>query len=133
MRKGPRAALVLLLAAAAPSCGKPPPDECPLHADAGAPKPSDAGAGDAGKDGGPTGDGGVDFCKTCVGPDRDGGAIGPGSCGTVSRAEIKEASGIAASVAHPGAFYLHNDSNSGARFFAVDEAGRDLGSYALDG
>jgi hypothetical protein len=44
-----------------------------------------------------------------------------------------EISGIAASQAHPGVYYVHNDSDDSARFFAIDLAGRTLGEYDLSG
>jgi hypothetical protein len=44
-----------------------------------------------------------------------------------------EVSGIAASQAHPGVYYVHNDSGDSARFFAIDLAGRTLGEYDLSG
>jgi hypothetical protein len=46
---------------------------------------------------------------------------------------IDEASGLAASALHPGVLYTHNDSGDLPRFFALDLAGRDLGSYLVAG
>jgi hypothetical protein len=129
MRPGLRA-LALFLASALPACGKPAPSTCPLPAsggDGGAATPdasADAGgAADGGLDAGRE-DGGVDFCAAC-------GV--PGSCGRVSRAEVTAASGIAASIRSPGAYYLHSGALDAPRFFAVSAAGADLGAYSLGG
>jgi len=51
--------------------------------------------------------------------------------GKVDSKKVDEASGIAASHRNPGVYYIHNDSGSSARFFAVDETGRELGRYRL--
>jgi len=71
--------------------------------------------------------------------EESGGARGDGACGTASvssdgrvvRAELTEASGLAASRRHPDVLWAHNDSGSAAGVFAVDLAGRDLGFFAL--
>jgi len=47
--------------------------------------------------------------------------------------EIDEASGLAASLAHPGVLWTHNDSGGEAVVFAVDTAGRILGRVRVDG
>ena len=44
-----------------------------------------------------------------------------------------ELSGVAASRAHPGIYWVHNDSGDTARFFAVDSKARVVGEYAMDG
>lgn len=46
---------------------------------------------------------------------------------------IDESSGLAHSRAHPGVFWIHNDSGDSARFFAVDDLGHTLAAYHLDG
>lgn len=53
--------------------------------------------------------------------------------GNLANAQIDEASGLVASQAHPGFYYVHNDSGDVARFFAIDAAGADHGVYGLDG
>ncbi|MBW2293734.1 MAG: hypothetical protein JRG94_15690 [Deltaproteobacteria bacterium] len=55
------------------------------------------------------------------------------SRGRIASNQIKEASGIAASHRNPGVYYVHNDSGDRARIFAIDETGRDLGTYLLAG
>jgi hypothetical protein len=64
-------------------------------------------------------------CEACL----DGEVT---SAGTVANGEITEASGIAASRIHDGVYYVHNDSGGAPRFFAIDAAGNDLGSYIVD-
>lgn len=53
--------------------------------------------------------------------------------GTVANADEKEVSGIVASLAHDGVFYLHNDSGDTARFFAIDLAGKALATFSVSG
>lgn len=65
-----------------------------------------------------------DACKQC-GP--------PSKKGVVESSELQEASGLAASFVHPGVYYVHNDSGDTPRFFAIDEAGHDLGTYEVGG
>ena len=57
----------------------------------------------------------------------------PSSSGNVASALIAELSGIAASRAHPGVFYAHNDSGDSARFFAFDASGNTIGEFVLQG
>jgi hypothetical protein len=78
-------------------------------------------------------------------PGGEGGAAGgagmpdcfeygaPEAVGTVENPELVEISGIAASRAQPGIFYVHNDSGDVARFFALNESGQTLGEYSLPG
>lgn len=51
--------------------------------------------------------------------------------GWLAPPKLKEASGLAASAVHPGVYYVHNDSGDKSRFFAIDERGRDLGSFTV--
>jgi hypothetical protein len=46
---------------------------------------------------------------------------------------INESSGVVASSKEDGVFFTHNDSGDLPRFFAVDERGCTLATYALDG
>lgn len=46
---------------------------------------------------------------------------------------LDETSGIAASSAHTGLYYVHNDSGDTSRFFAVDSQGKLKGLYYFDG
>lgn len=55
----------------------------------------------------------------------------PHRVGSIQNDALFEVSGIAASRAHPGVYYVHNDSDDTARFFAVDLEGRTLGEYSL--
>ena len=50
---------------------------------------------------------------------------------TVAQGAIDEASGLAASHAHPGAYYVNNDSGDLPRFFAVGSDGADLGVVSM--
>ena len=90
------------------------------------------GTGTAGAGGGgapPAGAGGAstgptDFCGSCT--------LQSG-CLSVANTAIDEASGLAASALHDGAFYLHNDSGDSPRFFATNCQGDDLGTFSLTG
>jgi hypothetical protein len=53
--------------------------------------------------------------------------------GTVASPDLVEASGLAMSRVAPGVLWSHNDSRGGARLFAFDAAGTDLGSVELPG
>ena len=55
----------------------------------------------------------------------------PVATATVTTPELPEASGIAASAAHPGVFFTHNDSGDTARFFAIDLAGTLLATFNM--
>lgn len=77
---------------------------------------------------------------SCTGPAIGAEPNNPHACptfqqpvvlGEVDSKKIDEASGIAASHRNPGVYYVHNDSGSSARFFAVDETGHELGRYKL--
>lgn len=61
------------------------------------------------------------------------GYAGAIAAATIADPAIVEASGIAASRAHPGVFWLHNDSGAGARAFAIDDGGATLAELAIDG
>ena len=53
--------------------------------------------------------------------------------GTVESTDLVEASGLAVSRVSPGVLWSHNDSRGGARLFAFDTAGNDLGAFELPG
>ncbi|MFD3676356.1 WD40 repeat domain-containing protein [Streptomyces sp. NPDC058613] len=59
----------------------------------------------------------------------------PGAAGfTLSDPRIKESSGLAASRAHPGVYWTHNDSDDGPYVYAVDSAtGRTVARLTLTG
>ena len=57
----------------------------------------------------------------------------PSIRGKLASKKIDEASGIAPSHRNKGVFYVHNDSGDRPRFYAIDETGRDLGRYLLQG
>ncbi len=44
---------------------------------------------------------------------------------------LDEVSGLAASLAHAGVLYVHNDSGDSPRFFAIDATGRTVGVFTL--
>lgn len=48
-------------------------------------------------------------------------------------AELREISGLAASRANAGVFWVHNDSGDQARLYAVNASGRLLGTFTLAG
>lgn len=51
--------------------------------------------------------------------------------GTVENSEIDEASGLVASRQNPGVLWTHNDSGGSNAIFAMDEEGRNLGTYTV--
>ncbi|MFS8069702.1 MAG: hypothetical protein ACMG6S_25330 [Byssovorax sp.] len=53
--------------------------------------------------------------------------------GTLASLDEIEVSGIVASLAHDGVFYVHNDSGDSARFFAIDLAGKALATFTVSG
>ena len=129
-------------------CGRKP-DRCnaaEIGASAGANVAGDFGsaaAGAAGMAGGAGsvngGDSGSAGEASGAGAAEDGGAPG-GNCdtmpvgiGMIESAELSEISGMVASTANPGVYYVHNDSGDSARFFAIDERGRTLAEVVLSG
>ncbi|APR83184.1 Hypothetical protein A7982_08533 [Minicystis rosea] len=73
---------------------------------------------------GATGVGGSMVCPACGKPE---------ATGALSDGALKEVSGVVASLAHPGVFWVHNDSGDSARFFAVDEHGTRLATITVAG
>ena len=80
----------------------------------------------------------------CVGAvaDTDSSSEGPAPCPTFGEPEpvatvgdpaLGEVSGLVASRAHTGVFWVHNDSGDAARFFAIDATGSLRGVFVLDG
>lgn len=65
-----------------------------------------------------------DYCTVCQNPEASG---------SLENGEINEASGLMASADHPGIFFVHNDSGDSPRFFAIDVAGADMGTYNVSG
>jgi hypothetical protein len=67
---------------------------------------------------------GYDYCTACHDPTVHG---------TIANSELDSTSGLAASLAHSGVYYAHNDEGDTPRFFATNLLGEDLGSYELTG
>lgn len=82
------------------------------------------GTGGTGGMGGTGGKGGAPSCPAC-------GA--PAATGALGDAALTEVSGVVASLAHPGVFWVHNDSGDVARFFAVDATGKRLATISVSG
>lgn len=80
------------------------------------------GAGGAAGSGGAAGAGGAVSCLSCDAPAATGSLADPA---------LNEVSGVVASLAHPGVFWVHNDSGDSARFFAVDAAGQRLATITV--
>jgi hypothetical protein len=57
----------------------------------------------------------------------------PEVVGRISDPDIEESSGIAASQCQPGVLWTHNDSGSGPFIFALDQSGKDLGAWRVQG
>jgi len=53
--------------------------------------------------------------------------------GTLHNPRVKESSGIAASRAHPGVLWTHNDSGDDAYVYATDLSGADRGGVRIRG
>ena len=53
--------------------------------------------------------------------------------GKIENKEIEESSGLAASPCQPNVFWTHNDSGSGAKIFALDAKGANLGEFVVSG
>ncbi|WP_327673609.1 hypothetical protein [Kitasatospora sp. NBC_00458] len=60
-------------------------------------------------------------------------ADGPGEAFTITDPRITESSGLAASQAHPGVYWTHNDSDDGPYVYAVDSRGRTVATVTLRG
>ncbi len=61
-------------------------------------------------------------------------SVGPPEVtGTVANPDLTEISGLAASPAHPGVLWTHNDSGGAPELFAMAEDGADLGAFWVDG
>ncbi|MEV0537491.1 hypothetical protein [Kitasatospora sp. NPDC050463] len=56
-----------------------------------------------------------------------------GQAFTISDPRITESSGLAASLAHPGVYWTHNDSDDGPYVYAVDSQGRTVATVTLRG
>ena len=66
-------------------------------------------------------------------PPACAGAGAPLAAGRVARPELTEASGLAASRAHPGVLWSHNDHGGGAVLYALGPDGADLGAFTVPG
>jgi hypothetical protein len=65
--------------------------------------------------------------------DRGGSSFGkPEIAGTIASDDITESSGIAASKCQENVFWTHNDSEGGRFIFALDQQGRDLGTWRVE-
>jgi hypothetical protein len=53
--------------------------------------------------------------------------------GNIASSDLIEASGLAVSRVSPDVLWSHNDSRGGARLFAFDAAGNDLGTFEVPG
>ena len=66
--------------------------------------------------------------------DDNGAAFGaPSIAGRIESAEIDESSGLAASKCQDGLLWTHNDSDDGPFLYAIDTAGRRLGTWKVAG
>lgn len=130
-RGGERGAAAALAAVVLAGCGTQPLVASTLAGSGG--DVSGPGGGPTGGGGGASSGGGaaggvasgpVDFCAGC--------ALQAG-CQSFANGQLLEASGLAPSAVHDGAYYTHNDSGDAPRFFATNCAGDDLGTYSLMG
>ena len=55
------------------------------------------------------------------------------SRGRIQNRELKEASGLTASINNPGLLWTHNDSGDEARIFLIDDSARSRAVYYLEG
>src|SRR5687767_4675893 len=56
----------------------------------------------------------------------------PQTMGRIESGEIKESSGIAASRCQQNVLWTHNDSGDDAFIFAIDQTGKDLGTWKVE-
>ncbi len=76
------------------------------------------------------------LCTACLKksePVRDDLFAAGVSVGTVDKKDIKEASGLAASVLNQGMFWTHNDNGDKARIFLIDSLGKHRATVSLEG
>lgn len=65
--------------------------------------------------------------------DRESSEYGePQTSGRIESTEIRESSGIAASKCQPNVLWTHNDSGDDAFIFAIDQTGKDLGTWKVE-
>jgi hypothetical protein len=65
--------------------------------------------------------------------DRNASPYGePQTAGRVESSEITESSGLTASKCQQNVLWTHNDSGDGAFIFAMDQTGRDLGTWKVE-
>jgi hypothetical protein len=57
----------------------------------------------------------------------------PVVAGKLESADLREASGIAASKCQPNVFWVHNDSGDQANIYAIDTQGKHLGAWKVSG
>jgi hypothetical protein len=57
----------------------------------------------------------------------------PRVIGKIESPDITESSGLAASKCQPGVLWTHNDSGDGPYLYAMDEAGKNLGTWRVTG
>lgn len=125
MRNGGCAAIGLVLAVAT-GCGS------------GGERAASSGAGSVGASGS---GGGSSSSGTGGASARDAGTGGatcptcgmPAQVGALGSGALDEVSGVVASAAHRGVFYVHNDSGDTPRFFALDAAGALLATFTVSG
>ena len=55
----------------------------------------------------------------------------PGKTGNLQNSELKEVSGISASLTFPGVLYAINDSGNAPRLYAMDEQGQSLATWVV--
>lgn len=118
------ATAVVLLAASCSSGATPDPGTTTSTSGGGTSTTETGGTGGAGGSAGDGGGPGYDYCTACHPPSVHG---------TIQDAELDAVSGLAASRAHDGVYYAHNDAGDAPRFFATNLLGEDLGRYELSG
>lgn len=63
----------------------------------------------------------------------DAGPVAVGLTTTLADPALTESSGVAASRAHPGLLWTHNDAGHGPELYATDSTGRALGRWTVTG
>ena len=124
MKRAAASIAVLVLLSGCDWLAPPLPPSPSSAAGSGGSTASASGTGGSGGEGSSTGTGGALACLACEPVEVTGSLADPAQL---------EISGIVASLAHDGVFYVHNDSGDVARFFAIDVAGKALATFNVSG
>lgn len=115
---------MLLMPLALSACGATEDKSSSTSSQGGSPASSTSPSSSSSGAGGAGASAPVGGCSPCTTPEK---------LEAPANEDLEEASGLVASRRNPGVLYAHNDSGDTARFFGLDDTGKDLGTYALTG